>query len=998
MNKRFWQSLDRTNALVALAVSLAVLVVYVLTKAPTVSLWDCGEFIACSYILGIPHPPGTPLYILIGRLFGILPLAADAAARVNALSVVSSTFTAFFAYLTAVRILRLSFGASRSAYTRFLIYGGGACGTLFLAWSITNWNNSVEAEVYGLSMMMLMAMLWLTTILVEKRGEASAEKIMLLIVYLAFLGIGVHMATFLMAPAAALVFILKKKADARAWYALAIFVAVEMFLVFAMSSRPDEIPFFVPVVIVFVFYLFYIFSCERLSRWHLVVALGFMLSAMPLYAVTINAVMARMGVEGSLSEGTLQAASALGKIFFAALVLVGVNLLFRYLKRYDDGPGRGGYLSLASFVFFAAGMVALLFTFKGYGAFLVFSAVLSLALLIYLRRFIDWPVLIAIVGASAVVLGIREFAYSLVAAAVLVLILGIRFRMPRWRSALMILLMAVMGFSVHMFIPIRSSRNPNIDENNPSQNLTATINFLERKQYGAESMVERMFVRRGEWANQFGVHNRMGFWKFFNEQYGIRGPRFIVLFLIGIFGIWEVVRRRPDIGLPLTVFLLLCSVGLVLYMNFADGTRQHLGSRDYIEVRDRDYFFTPAFVLFGLAIGMGVSAIIQYIRDLTAKFSVGPKKVILAALPVLLLLPAVSLARNYHYCDRSQNFIAYGYAWNLLSSTDKDAVLFTFGDNDTFPLWCLQEALGVRRDVKVVNLTLSNAKWYVKQIQNTLKVDLGWTDETIDRLRSYRLQDGTPYLLQDQVVTAIIANNFGRRPINFSVTVSSRYRRYQGRSLDHRLLLTGMSWRLLDSGEKISVDAEAAYDFFTNPQKFRDGGLDDPGVFKSETARRLSGNYATGMLRVAEELKGLGDYKRAEELIRKTMRLVPHYPNAIDPLASIMSRQGRLFELRALIDSTEGGDRPWLNTVLARTEIKHGDAQKGERILNGVLVSNPTYRAALDELMRLYFDTKNVLGMKALLQRWLQFNPGDDKIRMMLMELQKGIARDSNGG
>jgi tetratricopeptide (TPR) repeat protein len=371
--------------------------------------------------------------------------------------------------------------------------------------------------------------------------------------------------------------------------------------------------------------------------------------------------------------------------------------------------------------------------------------------------------------------------------------------------------------------------------------------------------------------------------------------------------------------------------------------------------------------------------------------------VILAALPVLLLLPIVSLARNYHHCDRSRNYIAYSYAWNLLNSADKDAVLFTFGDNDTFPLWCLQEALGVRRDVKVVNLTLSNAKWYVKQIQNTLKVDLGWTDNTIDRLRSYRLQDGTPYLLQDQVVTTIIANNFGRRPINFSVTVGSRYRRYQGRSLDNRLLLTGMSWRLLDSGERISVDVEEAYDFFTNPQKFRDGGLDDPRVFKSETALRLSGNYATGMLRVAEELEGLGDYDRAEELIRKTIRLVPHYPNAVDPLAAIMSRQGRLSELQALVDTTDSSDRAWLNTVLARTEIKYGDAQKAERILNGVLISNPTYRTALDELMRLYFDTKNVLGMKVLLQRWLQFNPGDEKIRMMLMELQKGIVKDSSG-
>ena len=115
-----------------------------------------------------------------------------------------------------------------------------------------------------------------------------------------------------------------------------------------------------------------------------------------------------------------------------------------------------------------------------------------------------------------------------------------------------------MGYSAHLYIPIRSAQHPAINENNPSQSLTATINYIERKQYGSMSMTERMFERRSEWENQFGVHSRMGFWGFFSEQYGLSGTRFVIIFLLGIFGIWELIRRRPREGLML---LLLIRIG-----------------------------------------------------------------------------------------------------------------------------------------------------------------------------------------------------------------------------------------------------------------------------------------------------------------------------------------------------------------------------------------------------------------------------------------------------
>ena len=195
---------DRANALFGFVVLVTVFVVYNLTKAPTLSFWDCGEFIAAASTMGVPHPPGSPLFILIGRLFSVIPMTADIAVRVNLLSAISNSFTALFVYLTLVRLLKLWFDRDRSNYSRFLTYAGSVSGAFMAAFGLTQWTNSVEAEVYGLMMVMLSACVWLTMIYYENQGRPLAEKIMILIVFIAVLGIGVHLSVFLILPVASL--------------------------------------------------------------------------------------------------------------------------------------------------------------------------------------------------------------------------------------------------------------------------------------------------------------------------------------------------------------------------------------------------------------------------------------------------------------------------------------------------------------------------------------------------------------------------------------------------------------------------------------------------------------------------------------------------------------------------------------------------------------------------------------------------------------------------
>ncbi|NIP43466.1 MAG: DUF2723 domain-containing protein, partial [candidate division Zixibacteria bacterium] len=144
---------DPLHIILAVAVLIVSLVTYLRTVQPTVPYWDCGEFIACAHILGIPHPPGTPLFMLIGRVFSMLIPFGEVAWRVNIISSISSAFAVMFGYLIVTWVIRKWYRKVDTIYKRATVYIGGVTGALFMAFSRTFWNNAVEAEVYGLSML-----------------------------------------------------------------------------------------------------------------------------------------------------------------------------------------------------------------------------------------------------------------------------------------------------------------------------------------------------------------------------------------------------------------------------------------------------------------------------------------------------------------------------------------------------------------------------------------------------------------------------------------------------------------------------------------------------------------------------------------------------------------------------------------------------------------------------------------------------------------------------
>jgi tetratricopeptide (TPR) repeat protein len=471
---------------------------------------------------------------------------------------------------------------------------------------------------------------------------------------------------------------------------------------------------------------------------------------------------------------------------------------------------------------------------------------------------------------------------------------------------------------------------------------------------------------------------------------------------LGLFGIWEQIRRRKREGVVLLFLLLACTIGLVLYMNFADGTRpdKFTGEVTHIEVRNRDYFFLPGFMFFALLMGLGVTSLVASVGSWLEKIKPNLAKPGVGLLCLVSLgLTIMPLERGLtSHNDRSNNYLPYDYAYNLLNSCDKDAVLFTNGDNDTFPLWFLQNVEKIRQDVRVVNLSLINTKWYIKQMKHIWGVPISFTDKEIDRLGYVRTQDNRVLRIQDQMIDNIMETNKWKCPVYFAVTVASENRVYKGNPIDDHLRMEGMAYRVVKEEGRLMVEPDIMRDKLFNVFKFR--GVGDPKVHKDENDYRLLANYTSCFLGLADTLRRAQEYDEAIDVASKVSELLPYdwrpyayllqlYAESEQPedaVQEVISRAEVVVEERKSLAQEEFIERLYFNLGYAYKQ--RGQTQKAIDSMNKILTINNTFRPALDALVSIYYAEKNKEDLTNLLETWVQNNPDDTKSMTMLNQLK----------
>jgi hypothetical protein len=298
--------------------------------------------------------------------------------------------------------------------------------------------------------------------------------------------------------------------------------------------------------------------------------------------------------------------------------------------------------------------------------------------------------------------------------------------------------------------------NPSIDEADPQtwRNLYAV---LRREQYPPTSVFERK-ASFGFQLQHFNGYFQAQF-QMFSSYVGRLNLGALLPIGLGIWGMVDQFARHRKTFVMLFMTVFVTTFGLIMFLNFSDS-----------EVRERDYFYSSGFYFFAVYIGIGAISVLNELRTAFARGRLFMPATV-AACAVFLCFPAFTLKRHYFTHDRHRNHTCAEYARNMLVCLEPNAVIFTNGDNDTFPLWYIQEVEGYRKDVRVVNLSLLNTPWYIKQCRdNEPKIPIAWTDEQIDRLSPIPAQDGW-VLVRDLAVDHILRTNEFKRPIYFAVTI-----------------------------------------------------------------------------------------------------------------------------------------------------------------------------------------------------------------------------------
>lgn len=911
---------QKVNNITGWIVGLIACSVYILTMEPTGSLWDCGEFVSSAYKMQIPHPPGAPLFILLGRLFTLFT-PGDAAVGVNLLSALASGFTIMFLFWTITHFSRRLFYKAQDELTGnalFNVMAAGVIGSLAYTFSDSFWFSAVEGEVYALSSFFTAVVFWM--ILKwdhedEKAGDddlkrTHAERWIVLIFFMMGLSIGVHLLNLLTIPAIVMVYYFRRYKPTWSGGIIAFIIGCVVTGVVQKAVIQWSISgagwfdrlfvnsFGLPFFSGFIFFFFIVAILIwiglrwahanhkrflRLGLW----SFAFMLIGYSTYMTT----MIRSNADPSVDMNDVNNPMAL------------VSYLSR--EQYGDVPLLKGQVFTAEADYEEVGDV--------------YQRVGDKYEIVGKKRKAVYPpeqtMIFPRVWDASNDQGHADYYANF---------LGIQKVQDRQTGKISYERDPDMADNIKFFFGYQvnimywryfmwnfSGKQNDVQGVGEKRNgnWITGINFIDNFRLGKQELMPDSLKN-----NQ--AHNKL----------------FALPFILGVLGFaFQYYKNRKD-WLVATLLFFFTGLAIVLYLNQAGP-----------QPRERDYAYVGSFYAFAIWIGLGF----YQVKEWFDKFLKGAVSSYAAAGLCMVAVPLLMAQQEWDDHDRSKKALAPDLATNYLESCAPNAIIFTVGDNDTYPLWYAQEVKGVRPDVRVVNTSLLGTDWYINQLRykvnESAPFDVIWNESQIagdkrnvayfipysqtpdtsyydlfslmkdqvgsdDPSKMYRTQAGDllnfypvkrvfvpvdknlvrangtvsakdsnivdqvkfeiakGYLFKnDLAILNIIAANKWKRPVYFTQPL--------GLGFDEYLRQDGLTWRLVplaNVGNTVNVDW--MLDKINN--KFKYGSADKNGVYFDEENRRHLTSIRNAHTILAMNLNMLGRKEEAKKVLQRADKMI----------------------------------------------------------------------------------------------------------------------------
>ncbi|MBE9511755.1 MAG: DUF2723 domain-containing protein, partial [Bacteroidetes bacterium] len=677
---KFW------NNITGWIIFLIALVVYLLTIEPTTSFWDCGEFISSAYKLEVGHPPGAPFFMLLARFFSLFAgrNVTNVAAMINSLSALVSAFTILFLFWTITHLAGKFFinigDKSKTGY--FLILGSGIVGALTYTFSDTFWFSAVEGEVYATSSLFTAVVFWAILKWENIADEKFANRWLILICYLMGLSIGVHLLNLLAIPAIVFVYYFRKHKPSKKGIISAALVSivllgtiiyiiipgvVKLATVFELLCvnflhlpyHSGAIVYIIILIILITWSIRYTVKKQKVILNTIITGITVILIGYSSYALIIIRSDANPPMDQSNPDNLFSLLSYLNREQYGSRPLIHGQYYNAPLRDIKDGKR--------------------LYTRKD-GKYIV---TMRKPEYVYDTRFMTlFPRMYG--REDQHIRDYKEWAG----------IEGINLTLPDGQGG------------------SRQVAKPTFGEN---------LKFFFRYQLG--HMYFRYFmwnfagrqndiqghgsILEGNWLS--GI-NFLDEWRLGDQENlpdhlknnPAKNRYYLLPLILGLLGlIFHYKRDRKNFSVIMLLFFFT-GIAIVIYLN----QTPH-------QPRERDYAYAGSFYAFSIWIGLGVYAIADYLNKiLPYRLSVG-----ISILAGFVFVPLLMAFENRDDHDRSGRYTARDFAGNYLNSCAPNAILFTNGDNDTFPLWYAQEVEGIRTDVRVVNLSYLGGDWYIDQMR-----------------------------------------------------------------------------------------------------------------------------------------------------------------------------------------------------------------------------------------------------------------------------------------